>query len=831
LEREQGREQPGRCGWIFAAALAAAVSLIPLLIPRTERLTASVSPEPVEGARPPLAPRVLFILVDGLGANAALHPGWMPILQARLKRSASGIALASFPTVTPSGLRALLGGRTGMPQPAFLGGMRPDWSSDSVLLRARAAGRRVFVVGQQDWGVLFKGHTQHMDIVPYVGLPGDKEVLRRAFLVLNGRRGPWEMLAIHLFDLDPLGHHDGVGGPKYRRKLLWLDKRIAELAAAAGKDACVVVTADHGQTEKGDHGGVERDARRVPYVLWGAGIRPGGLGTFPQRDSAPTLAALMGLPPPVMSSGMPRLDALRISGQDRAAVMLDLLEQRRRRWLAARADWPWLSADPRTDMAEARRLWLAGDYAKAAAVAESSVRSIDGVLESNSPSRWVVQLNWVLWLLVLAASFGAAWPRAHRWIMAAAAILATACAAWLAGPLLHRPLWPLTVACATASSAGLLLLSLASGLSNPALSWTAWSLWWVELGALAFPEFIDVSLWSWATLSVLLAMRMFRAEKADSRPMVLASGTLLFCFVLSNWTPGAEMSYLRYLLPSISMRRFGAPPWRAIEMAALLAMIFALCRALLDSSGRRAALVSCAFAAAPMAAALLPPHSDSPLRTLAVSLLSLAAAWLTPLPGKVKALWLSLIGLALCRTQCSGQEACLLAWAALTGWQWASLRPLDAPLWEGLGLASFGLWAYAMPGGHLDFSHISVAGAYGLMGESWHPHLLAAAVALAHACYFVTPILPLLAEASAVSLLGAAATLGALSAGSLSVLWVQRFYFSTPRLSITDTPAYERMLWAAILTWLLLATWAGLRLFLRLKPAQGPLSSGAIRCP
>ncbi|MDD5630277.1 MAG: alkaline phosphatase family protein, partial [Elusimicrobia bacterium] len=450
------------CGWVFAAALLAALSLVPFLLPGAERFVPTRKPEPIAPGSRPQAPRLLFVMVDALGTAGAYSPGWMPRLQARLPKAAHGAALASFPTLTPNGLRALLSGRTGVPEPVFLGGLAAQAELDSVLARAGAAGRMVVAIGQQDWPALFTGHAARLELVPYTGRPDDDEVFRRALAAAQGAHGRWDILAVHLFDLDGIGHKHGVGSPEYRRKLLWLDERIAELAAAAGPNAAVLVTGDHGQSADGSHGGMDLEARQVPYILWGPRVRPMDLGSFPQRDSATTLSALLGLPPPILAEGWPRLDALQLSPQEKAAALLDLLEQRRRRWLAAKADWPWLKTDPTPRLEEARVRLGSGDFAGASAEAQAAAQAADQELAENSPGQWAGRLCWLLWLLVLAASFGAAGPAARPELRAAAAVLALVCAGLLACPLSAHRLWPLAASWGPAAAGALLLLSLAS---------------------------------------------------------------------------------------------------------------------------------------------------------------------------------------------------------------------------------------------------------------------------------------------------------------------------------------------------------------------------------
>jgi hypothetical protein len=282
------------------------------------------------------------------------------------------------------------------------------------------------------------------------------------------------------------------------------------------------------------------------------------------------------------------------------------------------------------------------------------------------------------------------------------------------------------------------------------------------------------------------------------------------------------MSALRYFLPKLDLRRFGAAPWRVIEFATILVLTAVLHRRMTAPMGRKASLLATAVAAAPIILAALLPWAAMDRWVWGLCLLSLAAAWRSPLPRQVKALWLSLLCLAFCRTQSiSNSEACLLALATLTGWRWALLPTLTSPLWEGLGLLGLCLWAYVLTGGRLDFSHITVEQAYEDMGQGWHPHLLAALATLRPIGFLLTPVLALLADLPAEALVAGISALGALSAGSLTALWFDKFYFKTTTSSLVDTSWYERLLWGAVLAWLFILAWAGIRAFTRGRRSCG----------
>jgi hypothetical protein len=83
----------------------------------------------------------------------------------------------------------------------------------------------------------------------------------------------------------------------------------------------VVVTADHGHTRRGGHGGREAEVMRVPLVMAGRGIRAGAALDHPRLiDIAPTVAALLGVPAPGHGLGRTLVEALAVDA-DRGAAL------------------------------------------------------------------------------------------------------------------------------------------------------------------------------------------------------------------------------------------------------------------------------------------------------------------------------------------------------------------------------------------------------------------------------------------------------------------------------------------------------------------------------
>jgi arylsulfatase A-like enzyme len=122
----------------------------------------------------------------------------------------------------------------------------------------------------------------------------------------------------------------------YANEAARADAALARLVAAAGPDAVVVYTADHGE-ELGEHGGWEHghalweEIVRVPLAMAGPGIPIGAFaGPASLVDVAPTLLNLTGAP----ASGID----LRAVPPDRTLMLADTLYFEEREGLVR---WPW----------------------------------------------------------------------------------------------------------------------------------------------------------------------------------------------------------------------------------------------------------------------------------------------------------------------------------------------------------------------------------------------------------------------------------------------------------------------------------------------------------
>jgi glycosyl transferase family 2/type I phosphodiesterase/nucleotide pyrophosphatase/sulfatase-like protein len=127
-----------------------------------------------------------------------------------------------------------------------------------------------------------------------------------------------ELLVLQLLAADQLGHVRGVRNPEYLDQLAETDRRVGEFLvflAERGKldSAAVILMADHGQGRGiGGHGHLDWGERPVPFVVWGEGSIPGTVSRERRSvaELATTIAALLGVEPPIAARGRPLLPAV-----------------------------------------------------------------------------------------------------------------------------------------------------------------------------------------------------------------------------------------------------------------------------------------------------------------------------------------------------------------------------------------------------------------------------------------------------------------------------------------------------------------------------------------
>jgi hypothetical protein len=157
----------------------------------------------------------------------------------------------------------------------------------------------------------------------------DRQVVDAALPWLQG--GSARLVLIHIDQVDYAGHHEGGPiDPRWDAAAGRADDLLREIAAPLDLTKDVLfVCSDHGQIDRGGHGGQDPITLVEPFVLVGAGIKPGLYPDVQMVDVAPTLAALLGTAIPASSQGTPLASMLSLPPERLAALQSSVASQQR----------------------------------------------------------------------------------------------------------------------------------------------------------------------------------------------------------------------------------------------------------------------------------------------------------------------------------------------------------------------------------------------------------------------------------------------------------------------------------------------------------------------
>lgn len=227
--------------------------------------------------------RVVVSVIDGLGIEEARRmdaTAWFAA-QGRCFETAVGspsISRAVY-TVLSSGVEQ---DRTGVRSNDH----RVPAPVHSVWEDARRAGWHVRVTSSIVWWTeLFpRGFDEHLVPGPDAPAPGP----------------PRTMDLVHLLYVDDAGHLTGAASPDYAAAVQRADRAITRLAREADlKDTLLVLTADHGHSLRGGHGGLQPRVATVMTCFAGKNVgHDPSVGRLHTTAIAPAVALLSGLPFP-----------------------------------------------------------------------------------------------------------------------------------------------------------------------------------------------------------------------------------------------------------------------------------------------------------------------------------------------------------------------------------------------------------------------------------------------------------------------------------------------------------------------------------------------------
>ncbi|HWM87362.1 MAG TPA: alkaline phosphatase family protein [Kofleriaceae bacterium] len=298
-------------GTMALRALESADSFRPELNQREPPLAATLpalGPEPARVSR-----RVALVIIDGLRLRGSYGNSLLDSLR---RRGVDAVARSQYPTYSRPNHVAIL---TGVP-PAW-SGVRNNaygWpvAIDSLMDRANAADLESAYAADLAFGV---GMMFHDDFAAVHYAPWPDGFARAARLVVGQ---DYPLVVLLPGAVDAAGHRRGAEDHLYAEATAQVDRELA--AALAPLDLArdtIIITADHGHTRAGGHGGTEPDVVEVPLIMAGAGIRPGAaLAEVELVDIAPTAAALLGLPAPRHGLGRTLVEATTLSPMQRALL-------------------------------------------------------------------------------------------------------------------------------------------------------------------------------------------------------------------------------------------------------------------------------------------------------------------------------------------------------------------------------------------------------------------------------------------------------------------------------------------------------------------------------
>jgi hypothetical protein len=205
----------------------------------------------------------------------------------------------------------------------------PTWTQDNLFSAAHRAGLKTAVSGF----IWFQKLIPQNAVDASFYTPGEDRVADVA--VVNAampwlQSGDYQFVLIHIDQVDYAGHHEGgPQSPNWDAAATRSDDLLKQIVSTLDlKQDTVLVVSDHGQIDRGGHGGQDPIVLLEPFVLVGAGVKPGQYPDMQQVDIAPTVAALLGTNIPATAQGVAQTSMLNITAEQQASINTALAAQK-----------------------------------------------------------------------------------------------------------------------------------------------------------------------------------------------------------------------------------------------------------------------------------------------------------------------------------------------------------------------------------------------------------------------------------------------------------------------------------------------------------------------
>lgn len=289
-------------------------------------------------AGPPLTPRLVFVVLDGVRVDAAAG---MPHLQALAAEGSSGVAITELPSLSNPGRATLSTGAKPEVHGVTNNARYRPVPIDSIFSLAKKQGLPVTVYGSYFWQRAFGNSLDPARVHAFEKELGPSPDADR---LVSWQRGVCDemvptlagvdrgLIVAGLTATDEAAHDFGGESPQYLQVVAAADECLGSLVQALGDEQTTfLVVADHGHIQRrgqGGHGGSEPEVMQTPLVLAGKGVAHSSGWTARHLDVAPTISALLGLPLPANNQGEILWQTLELSEQQRSMLEAQAGEQR-----------------------------------------------------------------------------------------------------------------------------------------------------------------------------------------------------------------------------------------------------------------------------------------------------------------------------------------------------------------------------------------------------------------------------------------------------------------------------------------------------------------------
>ena len=275
--------------------------------------------------------KVLLIIIDGQPWRAARRlngnlEGWVQSGQARVWKMRSVL-----PSTSASCYASIHTGVTPQDHGVVSNEALFRVRQDDIFSQVKAAGGTTGAVTHSFWSIFFNrapwdfvrdieyddpdgpiSHGRFHTMTGYGNInqmtPSDADLFATLSMLID--RHGIDYGIYHSCTLDSMGHRFGHDCVEMDHACAVMDAMLAHflpLWLKAGYE--VAVTADHGQTDRGHHGGRENDQQDVAFYWFGGGEGPPEDVVLDQLALAPTLLSRMGAPIPETMKAKPFLTA------------------------------------------------------------------------------------------------------------------------------------------------------------------------------------------------------------------------------------------------------------------------------------------------------------------------------------------------------------------------------------------------------------------------------------------------------------------------------------------------------------------------------------------